>query len=88
MISAKEAKVLSGKPLEEILRELEEMIVAAAESGETKIRVPYDFCKFNGYSAKFKHSEVEPKLVELGYKVHTRSEDLQFVDVWIEISWD
>ena len=87
MISAEEAKNLSGKPIAEVLRQLEENIIKAAEAGLTSIRVPYDLCSFNGYSAKFKNSEVEKTLTELGYKIHTRSEDRQFVDVWMEISW-
>jgi hypothetical protein len=87
MISAKEAKELAGPPLEKVLAELDEMVRSAATKGKTNIRVPYDHCIFHGYSARFKNPEVNAKLVELGYNVTTQSEDRQFVDVWIEVSW-
>jgi hypothetical protein len=87
MISAKEAKEIAGAPIEKVLDELDKMIRSAAAKGKTDIRVPYDYCIFHGYSARFKNPEVNTKLIELGYNVNTRSEDLQFVDVWIEVSW-
>lgn len=87
MISAKEAKELVGVPLETVLTELDKMVRNAAAKGQTSIRVPYDYCIFHGYSARFKNPEVDAKLVELGYNVSTQSEDRQFVDVWIEVSW-
>ncbi len=87
MISAKEAREMAGPPLEKVLAELDEMIQRAATKGQTSIRVPHDHCIFHGYSARFKNPDVNAKLVELGYNVNTKSEDRQFVDVWIEVSW-
>jgi hypothetical protein len=87
MISAKEAREIAGAPLEKVLAKLNIIIRNAAAKGQTSIRVPYDHCIFHGYSARFKNPEVNAKLVELGYNVTTQSEDRQFVDVWIEVSW-
>lgn len=87
LITAKEARELSAVPTEEMIIEINKMIVSAANKGERKIRIPYEYCEFKGYSAKFKRPEVEKALVNVGYNVYTQSEERQFVDVWIEVSW-
>lgn len=87
LITADEAREISIMPAAEMLSEIDKRIREAAEKGNREIRVPYDYCIFNGYSAKFKRPQVEEALVAAGYNVSTRSDDRQFVDVWIEVSW-
>lgn len=87
LITADEAREISIMPAAEMLSEIDKRIRKAAENGEREIRVPYDYCIFNGYSAKLKRPQVEEALVSAGYNVSTRSDDRQFVDVWIEVSW-
>lgn len=69
------------------LEQLDQLIRTAAAEGKTAIRVPYNLCKFDGHSAWFRAPSLESRLADAGYQVVTRSEDRQFVDVWIEVSW-
>jgi hypothetical protein len=88
ILSAKEARQLDPSlRLSSDLQLLDQMIRKAAVKGETKIRVPYDMCDIDGYYARFKAGGLEAALVEAGYRVETRDQASQFVDVWIEISW-
>jgi hypothetical protein len=88
ILSAKEARQLDPSlRLASDLQLLDQMIRKAAVKGETQIRVPYDMCDINGYSAHFKAAGLEAALVEAGYRVETRDLASQFVDVWIEVSW-
>lgn len=70
------------------LQQLDQLIRNAAEKGNTKIRVPYDLCEINGYSARFKAQGLESLLADAGYRVEIRFDHQQFVDVWIEVSWN
>jgi hypothetical protein len=88
IISAMEARQLDPSlRLSSDLELLDQMIRKAAVKGETAVRVPYDLCDFNGYSARFKAAGLEAALNGAGYHVETLSLDRQFVDVWIEVSW-
>lgn len=88
MITAAEARALDPeKMVEADLAVIDQAIRKAAEMGETEIRAPYALCMANGYAIQFKRTGVADALEEAGYKVTSRSEDRQFVDVWIEISW-
>lgn len=88
MITAQQARDLDpARNLEGDLATLSELIERAALTGKKSIRVPHKLCKANGYSIKFVTPGVEDALVTSGYKVTERSEDRQFVDVWIEVSW-
>lgn len=88
IITADEARALDpAKALEADLSPLSGLIAGHAKAGKTSCRAPYDMCEASGYSIKFKTLGVEDALKAAGYKVHSRSEDRQFVDVWIEISW-
>jgi hypothetical protein len=88
ILSATEARQLDPSlRLASDLQLLDQVIRKAAVKGETQIRVPYDLCEINGYSARFKAQGLEEALVEAGYRVETRDVASQFVDVWIEVSW-
>ena len=88
MLTAAEARKLS-KPERTLLRDsatLEKLIVQAAKTGETSIRVPYEMCEFDGYSAKFIVEGLQQHLEKCGYVI-TTEECHQFVDFWIKVSW-
>lgn len=87
MISAKEARGISGNGKEADMLVLDKLIRAAAENGECKIRVPYEMTAHRGYEQWFKSAGLLQDLIELGYKVESKSEDRQFVDLWMEVSW-
>ena len=88
IITADQARALDPAiRLEADLQLLDKLIREAAEAGETKIRIPFNMCEFKGWSAKFKSPLLENTLVKAGYKLTTKSEDRQFVDLWIELSW-
>ena len=88
ILSAKEARQMDPSlRMSSDLELLDQMIRKAAVKGETTVRIPYELCDFNGYSARFKAPGLEEELTGAGYRVETRSEDRQFVDVWIEVSW-
>lgn len=88
MITADEARALNPQHTRDAyLTQLGFMIEEAAKAGAFELRVPYAMVETNGYSVKFKVPGVEEALVEAGYLVGPRSDDRQFVDVWLEISW-
>jgi hypothetical protein len=89
IISAIEARQMDPSlRLTSDLQLLDQMIRKAAVKGKTTVRVPYDMFDVNGYSARFKAPKLEAALIGAGYRVETQSADRQFVDVWIEVSWD
>ena len=89
MMTAAEAQKLMKKhrDITEDKAILERLISRAAKSGYSSIRVPHKMCEFNGYSAKFLAKGLYELLIEKGYTISTESEDLQFVNVWIKVSW-
>lgn len=88
IITAEEARALDpALEAPEILAELDRLIREAAAKGDKAIRVPYEMVKVNGYSIEFRTPGVEAALKEAGFDVFGLSEDRQFVDVWMEISW-
>jgi len=89
MITADEARGLDPKKVVEAdLETLDRMIRAAAALGRKSIRAPYDMTQHQGYSQSFKREGVREALIEAGYTVTNQSEERQFVDLWIEISWE
>lgn len=88
MISAQEVRdMMAANRGQDDLDRLEKIIKAAADKGKRSIRVPYDMFDTFNYSAKFKSPLVEETLQHLGYQTEVKIEELQFVDVWIEVSW-
>jgi hypothetical protein len=89
MITADEARGLDPKQaVETDLETLDRMIRSAAALGRKSIRAPHDMTQHKGYSQSFKREGVREALIEAGYTVTDRSEERQFVDLWIEISWE
>lgn len=88
MITADEARKLDPS-VERLatMEKLDVLIREAAEKGLRKIRVPFPLCNANGYHIEFKAPGVEDELIAHGFQVTPHSEERQFVDVWIEISW-
>lgn len=89
MISAKEARKISDsirdKNADMVV--LSQLIEAAAKKGKTSIRVPYEMTDHRGYQQWLKAEGLEEALKVLGYRIESKSEDAQFVDLWIEVSW-
>lgn len=89
MISAKEARKISESVRDKNadMAILSELIEAAAKKGKTSVRVPYEMFTVNGCSATLKAEGLVDELNLLGYKIESMYEELQFVDVWVEVSW-
>lgn len=88
LITAEEARALDpALRAPAVLGRLSQIIEQAASIGAKKIRVPADMVAIRGYSAEFNVAGVYEAVVGAGYRLNTRSEDRQFVDVWLEISW-
>ena len=87
LITAEKARELSNKDTAETFRRINALIQSAASKGEDHIRLPYDMVVANGYSVKLKSKQVENELVAAGYTLTAKSEDRQFVDVWLEVNW-
>lgn len=89
MISAKEARKISESVRDKNadMAVLGEMIKVAAEKGKTSIRVPYVMFTVNGSSATLKAEGLVDELNSLGYRIESVYEELQFVDIWVEVSW-
>lgn len=88
IITAAEARALDpALQAPAVLDRLDKLIREAAIRGETRLRVPGDLTVSSGYSIKFRTPGVSEALKEAGYAVTSRSEEPQFVDVWLEISW-
>jgi hypothetical protein len=87
MITAQQARELSGPTSEEYALFFEEAIKEAAAKGERKI------CKYHGTleNAAYSHTKKWTDFVEymktLGYSVSLFYEERQFVDMRINISW-
>ena len=88
IITAAEARALDpALQAPAVLDRLDKLIREAACRGAKELRVPGDLTVSSGYSIKFRTPGVSDALDEAGYTVTPRSEDRQFVDVWLEISW-
>lgn len=89
MISAKEARKISDSIRDKNtdMAILSELIEAAAKNGKTSIRVPYEMFTVSGCSATLKAEGLVDELNLLGYRIESMYEELQFVDIWVEVSW-
>lgn len=91
MITAKEARELSGPTIAERIEELDPMIRAAAINKRRDIHVHDDWWTSAGYgqSSDRKGDWLEAcnQLRELGYKVEFFYEELQFVNMYVIVSW-
>ena len=87
IITASEARTAVEGDATEMLKKLDANIRYAVKKGENRIRVPYDMTRTDGYEVSFKNTAVLSALQNAGYIVSHKSEDRQFTDVWIEVSW-
>lgn len=89
MISAKEARQTSEAVQDKYadMLVLDVLIQSAAMKGDTWIRVPYEMVNVKGYSAVFKADGLADELHDLGYTLESMYEELQFVDIWMKVSW-
>lgn len=89
LITAAEARALDpALRVEADLAALDALIRKRAAAGERSLRVPYELTETKGDSVSFKTPGVTEALKAAGYAVNHRYEARQFVDVWIEISWE
>jgi hypothetical protein len=87
LITAEEARAVAIGDWRSALARINDLIKKTSSEGNTVLRVPYDLLKVHGWNASFKNPEVQIELEKAGYIVTTRTADLQFTDVWLEISW-
>jgi hypothetical protein len=87
LITAEKARELSNKDTTETICRINALILSAASKGENHVRLPYDMTVVNGYSVKLKSKQVENELVAARYTLTAKSEDRQFVDLWLEVNW-
>ena len=91
-LTADEARALTeksdpGSYVAEILEDVKE----AAEAGRTSIKTyACDFGSGNLYNGQPTplQQAVMKKLTDLGYKASIRCEERQFVDIWLQVSWE
>lgn len=91
MITAKEARELSGPTFEERVEEqLEiayEKIRKAAENKKRETILNSEFWSHGGYSGLDEYKAAVNKLKELGYTVEFFYEELQFVNMYTIVKW-
>jgi len=93
MISAKEARNISGETVEEKVEKLHNAIIALAKDGKRELRTGYQH-KDNpelwingGYSKTPDWQSAKKILEDLGYSVEFYYAELQFVDMYTIIRW-
>ena len=88
IITAKEARAMDPKrQCEADLVRLGELIQKEARSGSAELRVPRVMVDVEGHTATFRTPGVHEALEAAGYTITQRYETHQFVDIWLEISW-
>ena len=93
MLTAKEARELSGKTVEEKVESLLESIREKAKTGARKIATGYshkedaDLWISGGYSKTDDWKRAKGILEGLGYKVTFFYEERQFVDMYTLVEW-
>lgn len=90
MITAKEAKQISGPTMEDYLSEIEPKIKAAASSGGREVLIrsePYARWLYSESSLSGESKKAVDKLRELGYELSLYYKESQFVDMGLIIKW-
>lgn len=89
--TADEARQLAdqNQRLHEAIVAITDYIKVTAEAGNTSIKVrDYGFSSGSCYATTPPFCQaIIDKLEALGYTTKIRSEDRQFVDMWLEVSW-
>ncbi len=91
-LTAEAAHALTQKhDPESYVAEILEQVREAAEDGKTSIKTyACDFGGGNLYGGHPTKTQVAVlnRLRHLGYKVEIRAEERQFVDIWLQVSWE
>ena len=88
MITAQEARQLSGPSSQDYAFFFEEKIKEAAKSGKRNIIQYHGQLENEAYSNTQKWKDFIAYMAELGYAVSLHYEERQFVDMRIVISWE
>lgn len=88
MITAQEAREISGPSIEELCEFFEPAIRSAADSGERKVFVYHGTLENDAYSCTKRWQDfVAMMRDQYGYTVSLHYEVRQFVDMRIKIEW-
>lgn len=87
MITAKEARELSGPTIEELAEFFDKPIREAASKKERKITIYHGQLENEAYSRTKRWAEFVEYMHNLGFKAELFYEERQFVDMRITISW-
>lgn len=88
MITAQEARELSGPSSHDYALFFKEKIKEAAKKGERKIVQFHGQLENEAYSNSQKWKDFAVYMLKLGYAVSLHYEERQFVDMRIVISWE
>lgn len=89
--SAEDVRRLMPKTPKAVVEDITEMCAKHAKKGKTSMKVRfYGFGDSKVYAGELtdNQKEVMKELRELGYKTRIGSTVKQFVDVWLEVSWE
>lgn len=88
MITATEAKQLSGPTIEEMCEFFDQPIREAAKKGARKICIFHGLLENEAYCNTAKWKEFQQAMKELGFATSLHYEERQFVDMRINVSWE
>lgn len=87
MITAKEARLLSGSTAQEEVDALQPSIEEACKRGERELHARTDLWTTGAYNRTKKYTEAVAILEGLGYTVEFFYEERQFVNMYTIIRW-
>lgn len=85
ILTAKEAREISGLTNEEILEDISLKIERMAKTGNRTLKY-YDH-GFGEYEYKTRHDEIIQELTRIGYKAKCTHDYKQFADIYLKIEW-
>jgi len=87
MITAKEAKELSGPSIEEMAEFFDKFIRQAAEAKERRVTVYHGILENEAYGQTKRWKEFVAYMAKLGFVAELYYDEGQFVDMRITIKW-
>lgn len=87
MITAKEARELSGPTIEDHLAEAYAAIRKAAENKKREVALHSNFFANEGYSETTDWHKAKKKLTEQGFRVEFFYEERQLVNAYTKVIW-
>lgn len=87
MITAKEARELSGPTVEDHLAEAHAAIRKAAENKKREVALHSSFWVNEGYKGTKDWHKAKNNLTDLGFTVEFFYEERQFVNAYTKVSW-